>query len=92
MTDMPQIVVSDSPAPTQLVVGVRQAILLIAGAVTALGAANIGNQIGVLAAFAGPIAAIITLVLGQIHTLHDHAKMKVMAKVAPEAVATVKAA
>jgi len=92
MTDMPQIVVPDSPAPTQLVMGVRQAILLIAGAVSAFGAVNYGTQIGMFAAYAGPIAALITFIYGQIHVFHDHAKMKVMAQAAPNSVAIVKAA
>jgi hypothetical protein len=91
MTDQPPIVVSDTPAPTQLVVGVRQAILLIGSAVSALGFSHYGTLIGDLSAYAGIIAAVITVIYGQLHTIHDHAKMKTMANAAPKAVAVVKA-
>jgi len=84
------IVVNASPTPAMTTAAVRQAILGLAGALTAFGAANWGTTLGSLAVFAGPIAFLVTFVLGQIHTHTAATNQAAMASLLPNNLATTK--
>ena len=88
--DSAPIVVNESPAPDQLIVGVRQVILILSAAATATGAHHLGSWMGQMAVAAGPIASLAVVIAGQIHIRHQGQKLAIMANALPDSIAQVK--
>lgn len=89
MADDP-IIVDATPNATQLVVAVRQLILVASGVASAFGAAHLSTELGALMAIAGPIAGVISFALGQWYIVREERKKRAMAHALPNAIAQVK--
>lgn len=90
MTDTPPIVVNANPAVDQMVVAVRQLIIVLSPIATYYGAEHLSTVLGQLSAVLGPAATVITLIMGQLHSRHQSQKLVKMAGALPNSIAKVK--
>lgn len=84
------IMVNPYPTQDQIAAGIRQTILILGSVAGALGAAKVAGELNTLLVIVGPIAALISFVLGQLHTRSASKKLAITAAAAPNAVAQVK--
>lgn len=89
-TTTTQIVAKASPLQDQLQAGIRQTILVVAAIASALGYNKLAGQASALLMVAGPLAGLITIVIGQIATRKASQKLAIVAAAAPDNVATIK--
>lgn len=84
------IEVNAAPETAQWEALVRQVILIASTAATALGYTVVGGKIGMLMVIAGPLAGLIVLIIGQLHTRRAEQDKIAMAAALPDSVAKVK--
>lgn len=84
------IIVPATPTQTQAAAAVRQIILILAGAASALGFAGVAGQLNEFIAYAGPVAAVVVFVWGQVRTRTEAKKLIVTGGAAPNTVAQVR--
>lgn len=77
------IQVNATPTADQIAAGIRQAILVFGGLLGGLGYANLAGQVSGLVEIAGPLAAVVVFVWGQIVTHQKAKKMVAVAKSDP---------
>lgn len=90
MTDTGPIQVNSSPLPDQIASAIRQLLLVLSTAATALGAVGWAGKFNALAVIAGPLAGLIVIILGQIKTRKAAQTAAALATAAPAHVAQVK--
>lgn len=84
------IMVNPYPTQDQIAAGLRQAVLILSGVATTLGAARVAGELNTFLTIVGPMAAIISFALGQMHTRSAAKKLAITAAAAPNSVAQVK--
>lgn len=85
------IMVDASATPAQVQAGIRQLILSLSAAASALGFSHVAGQLDLALQFVGPIAWTLVFVLGQLHTRSQAKKLAITADAAPAEVAQIKA-
>ena len=93
MTDPVQpepIVVNATPTADQIAAALRQLVLVLATAATALGAVGWAGELNALAIVAGPLAGLIVIVWGQFATRKAAQIKATLATALPDSVATTK--
>jgi hypothetical protein len=83
------ILVNGNTRQEQIMVGIRQTILVAAGAASILGYAHLAGWLSQWLQLAAPAAGAITFWAGQIKTVKVAKQAVVMANALPDAVATV---
>lgn len=84
------IVVNASPLNDQLASGIRQLLLVLATAATALGSVGWAGRFNALAVVAGPLAGLIVIIIGQWKTRKAAQTAATLAAVVPDSVAQIK--
>lgn len=96
MSDQPPVVVNATPGPDQINAGVRQFITALGPVVALLAQTPWGAKIGLTGYWAaivsasGIIAAVVSIVAGQMKTRSMATKAIVMANAVPDTVATIR--
>jgi hypothetical protein len=78
-----------SPLSDQIASGIRQLLLVLATAATALGSVGWAGKFNALAIVAGPLAGLIVIILGQLRTRKLSQNVATMAAIVPNKVAVV---
>ena len=81
--DTPPITVTADPTQEQLTVALRQLLLGLGPVCSLLGLTHLGTLLGLLAAIAGPVVTIGTIIVGQFHARDTVAKQVVLANASP---------
>lgn len=84
------IVVNATPTQDQLAAGLRQLLLALSSIASVLGYTKVAGELSAALTIVGPVAMIITIVLGQIYTRRASQKLIITATAAPDSVAVVK--
>jgi hypothetical protein len=87
---MEPIVVNASSKQQMLMIGIRQFLLVCSGAATAFGATHLGSELGLLTVVAGPLAGLVTTVVGQYAIMRSEQAKRTMAQALPDVIAQVK--
>lgn len=93
MTDTPvetPIVVHATPTQPQIEAGIRQSVLVLGTVAAMAGQAKIAGQANDLLAIAGPVAALLAFVWGQLATRRHAKQAATMAQALPDRIASVK--
>lgn len=84
------IIVPESPSKEQVKAGLRQFVLMVGPLLTAVGMTGWAGQLNGILAFSGPIATIVVLIWGQLHTRTATIKGAAMAAKLDDSIAQTK--